>query len=67
MGLHDRLFPSSSPKTKGLNSGIFTYLTGAAAPDIKGGEFLGAYTGWVNACVNAIAEVDPTCGVSQSI
>lgn len=53
MGLLDRFFPP--PKRKGVNSGIFSFLLGHSAPDMKGSEFQAAYKGWVYACVNPIA------------
>lgn len=55
MGLLDRFFKKSAQTTK-PNTGIFSFLMGTAAPDMKGAEYLGAYKGWVYACVNAIAE-----------
>jgi HK97 family phage portal protein len=55
MGLLDRFFKKSAQTTK-PNTGIFSFLMGTAAPDMKGVEYLGAYKGWVYACVNAIAE-----------
>lgn len=52
MGLLDRF----RGKVKQANSALFSFFLGSAAPDMKSGEFLGAYKGWVYACVNAIAE-----------
>lgn len=55
MGFLDRF---SKKKTQPLkaNPNIFSFLFGNAAPDMKGAEYLGAYKGWVYACVTAIAE-----------
>lgn len=52
MGLLDRfrLIP------KQVNSAIFSFVMSRSAPDMKSGEFLAAYKGWVYTCVNAIAE-----------
>lgn len=50
MGLLDRFFK------KDLNQSIFAFVSGKAAPDMKGPDFLKAYKGWVYACVNAISE-----------
>ncbi len=55
MGLLDRFSKKQTQPLK-ANSNIFSFLFGNAAPDMKGAEYLGAYKGWVYACVTAIAE-----------
>src|SRR5581483_3672 len=52
MGLLDRF--RSIPKQ--VNSAIFSFVMSRSAPDMKSGDFLAAYKGWVYTCVNAIAE-----------
>src|SRR5258706_13545604 len=41
---------------KSINSSIFSFFNPTAASHFREGEYLGAYKGWVYACVNAIAE-----------
>mgnify|MGYP005854342411 CR=1 FL=1 len=50
MSFFDRFFKKS------VRSGVFSFLFGQAAPDMKSGEFVNAYKGWVFACINAIAD-----------
>ncbi len=53
MGLLDRLLGKRlTPAT----SNVFSFLLGNSAPDMKVSDYLAAYSGWVYACVNAIAE-----------
>ncbi len=53
MGLLDRLLGKRlTPAT----SNVFSFLLGNTAPDMKVSDYLAAYSGWVYACVNAIAE-----------
>ncbi len=52
MGIFDRFVK----KQADINTGLFSFLFGRAAPDWKSNDYYGAYKGWVYACVNAIAE-----------
>ncbi len=51
MGILDRLFKKSAPKSNLFN---FSFISGA--PGIKAGEYKQQYKGWVYSCVSAIAE-----------